>query len=116
MDRAKVNYGKAGNTKWFQLIGVRLENCDVDPAYPNGDEVQVAEPWSPPELWRDLSVEVINCILNVIDGGIEGGSRYSAHKNAKARAGWKVVMRYTVGRKRKRKPKRLSGGGSRPAC
>jgi hypothetical protein len=27
MDRAKVNFGRAGEAKWFKLIGVNLGNC-----------------------------------------------------------------------------------------
>lgn len=90
-DRAKVNYGKSTAAKWFKLIGVRLENCGVDDDYPNGDEVQVAVPWSPPQAFDGLSDETLNAVLDVIAGGMPDGSRYSAHPNARSRAAWKVV-------------------------
>lgn len=51
-DRAKADYGRPVEAKWFKLVGVPLGNCMVDPAYPEGDDVQVAVPWSPPDLSR----------------------------------------------------------------
>ena len=33
--------------KWFRLVGVPLGNGNE--LYPNGDEVQTVEPWTPPE-------------------------------------------------------------------
>ena len=93
-DRAKANYGRAVDAKWFKLVGVRLGNCNVDPAYPEGDEVQVAEPWSPPDLWRDLTAPVANRILDEIDAGLPDGNRYSNHHSAKERAAWHVVARH----------------------
>ena len=92
-DRAKANYGRAIDTKWFKLVGVRLGNCNVDPAYPEGDEVQVAVPWSPPHLWRDLTAPVANRILDKIDAGLPDGNRYSNHHSAKERAAWRVVAK-----------------------
>ena len=92
-DRAKANYGKAVDAKWFKLVGVRLGNCKVDPAYPEGDEVQVAVSWSPPDLWRDLTAPVANRILDKIDAGLPDGNRYSNHHSAKERAAWRVVAK-----------------------
>jgi RecA-family ATPase len=50
MDSGKVNIAPPmRKAKWFKLVGVRLDNgTDL---YPSGDEVQVVEPWKPPETW-----------------------------------------------------------------
>src|SRR5947208_9617080 len=42
LDSAKVNIiPSAGETQWFRLVGVALDNGTLD--YPNGDEVQTVE-------------------------------------------------------------------------
>src|SRR5262245_19543985 len=95
MDSGKVNITRhLGTAKWFRLIGVRLGNASE--LYPHGDEVQTVEPWKPPETWADLNNDLINRILDEIDGGLEDGSRYSDAPNAKRRAAWKVVLKYAT--------------------
>jgi hypothetical protein len=94
MDRAKVNFGRAGEAKWFKLIGVNLGNCDVDEAYPNGDEVQVAVAWYPPDLWRDLTAPTIHIILDEIEAGLPEGSRYTDTPSAKSRAAWSLIVKH----------------------
>jgi hypothetical protein len=74
------------------LIGVSLGNGSVDHDYPNGDEVQVAVPWSPPQAFDGLSDAEINAILDIMTAGMPDGSRYSAHPNASTRAAWKLVV------------------------
>lgn len=91
-DRAKVNYGKPTATKWFRLLGVTLGNDGVDPDYPNGDEVQVAIPWAPPEAFDGMPDALLNTILDNIAGGMSDGARYSSHANAKSRAAWRVIL------------------------
>jgi hypothetical protein len=93
LDSGKVNVTRhLRGAKWFRLIGVRLGN--ETELYPNGDEVQTVEPWSPPETWADLDCELINRILSDIDAGLEGGRRYSDSPNAQARAAWKVIIKH----------------------
>jgi hypothetical protein len=93
MDSAKVNITcHLGSAKWFRLVGVRLGNATD--MYPNGDEVQTVEPWKPPETWADLSSDLLNKILTVIDGGLPDGNRYSDSHNAKERVAWKVVQEH----------------------
>ena len=81
-----------GETIWFQLVGVRLDNATE--LYPSGDEVQTVERWSPPKLFDDLSHPLLNEILTAIDTGMPDGRRYSSGNAAKARAAWKVVKQY----------------------
>jgi hypothetical protein len=117
LDPAKVNIApRAQSAKWFRLIGVRLCNgtkaADGNPGgdYPNGDEVQTVEMWTPPSSWADTSTPVLNTILSEIDRGLDNGQRYSNASKATDRAAWKVVERHyhSAGR--------LSGRGSRTAC
>jgi hypothetical protein len=82
LDPAKVNITRRGGpTTWFHLVGVPIGNKTED--YPNGDTVQTVEPWSPPETWADLSIDILNAILNTINQGLRDndgrpdGRRYS---------------------------------------
>lgn len=96
-DKAKVNLVRVGGpAKWFKLVGVRLDNAtDI---YPNGDEVQTVEPWSPPGLFGDISVPVLNTILDDIDAGLPDGNRFSDAPNVTDRAAWRVIERHCPGK------------------
>jgi 5S rRNA maturation endonuclease (ribonuclease M5) len=97
MDSAKVNIAPPmGRAKWFKLVGVRLDNGNEK--YPGGDEVQAAEPWSPPETWADLDSGLLNRMLTEIDAGLKDGSRYTDHNVARERAAWKVVLKHAPGK------------------
>ncbi|HKD37292.1 MAG TPA: AAA family ATPase [Pirellulales bacterium] len=53
IDSAKVNIlPPAEHAKWFELVGVRLENT-WNPLYPNGDTVQTVKLWSLPTATHD---------------------------------------------------------------
>lgn len=93
MDSAKVNITRnSGTAKWFRLIGVRLGNATE--MYPNGDEVQTVIPWKPPETFGDLSGDLLNKVLTIIDGGLPDGDRYSSAPSAGKRAAWKVMKQH----------------------
>ena len=62
--------------------------------YPNGDNVQVAEPWTPRDLWQNTSIDLCNRILTDIDAGLPDGNRYSNAAKAEKRAAWKVVVKH----------------------
>jgi hypothetical protein len=101
LDSAKVNIAlRSGAPTWFKLIGVPLGNATTD--YPNGDSVQVIEPWSPPDAWAGLSNATLNAILDYIDGGLRDedgqstGERFSNAPAAKGRAVWPVVQRFAT--------------------
>jgi hypothetical protein len=91
VDSGKVNITKAaGEAKWFHIIGVGLGNATD--LYPNGDEVQTVEPWKPPEVWSDLSIDLLNQALTQIDAGLPDGNRYSdASRTRDERAAWRVI-------------------------
>jgi hypothetical protein len=99
LDAAKVNLVvRSGKATWFRLIGVPIGNDTV--YYPNGDTIQVAEPWSPPDAWAGLSTATLNAILDYINAGVrdEGGQlngeRFSNAPAATDRAVWPVVQRF----------------------
>jgi hypothetical protein len=77
---------------WFKLIGVPLNNGT--PEYPNGDEVQTVEPWSPPDIWANLSTSALNAALTEIDAGLPNGQRFSSASAAKDRAAWRIVQKH----------------------
>jgi AAA domain/Bifunctional DNA primase/polymerase, N-terminal len=97
MDKGKVNIvPPARKAQWFKIVGVRLENATE--LYPNGDEVQTVEPWTPPETFDGLDTETINRILDTIDAGLPDGERYSSAPRATTRAAWQAVERHTPGK------------------
>jgi hypothetical protein len=92
LDSAKVNIVRqAHKATWFKLVGVRLENGT--PQYPNGDEVQTVESWTPPETW-DVPTASLNAALTEIEAGMSNGQRYSDANAARERAAWTVVQRH----------------------
>lgn len=76
LDNAKVNLAPSGaDTTWFRILGVRIGNAT--PEYPQGDEIQAAEPWSAPGIFDGISNSDLNGILDVIEAGMPGGERFS---------------------------------------
>jgi hypothetical protein len=97
MDSAKVNIAPPmARAKWFRIVGVPLGNGTK--LYPNGDVVQTVEPWTPPDLWKDLSIDVLNRILTEIDTGLPNGNRFTNAPKADDRAAWKVVAKHAPGK------------------
>ena len=96
VDNAKVNLAPPdASTKWFRLVGVNLENGDD--TYPNGDEVQTVERWTPPALFGAFSTEQVNQILERLRAGMGDGRRYSVAPSAKERAAWRVIQEISTG-------------------
>jgi hypothetical protein len=94
LDSAKVNLVvRSGKATWFRLVGVPLGNGNS--MYPNGDVIQVAEPWQPKNMWADLDGPTIEAILRRIRLGpepVRKGEHYSAKPTAKSRAAWRAVQ------------------------
>jgi hypothetical protein len=101
LDAAKVNIAaRSGRATWFHIIGVPIGNASAE--YPNGDTVQVVEPWSPPDTWDGLDTDTLNIVLTEIERGVldeDGkptGQRYSSAPSAKGnRAAWRIVQQYS---------------------
>ena len=93
LDSAKVNLAPpAAAARWFRLIGVPIGNGSG--LYPNGDEVQTVERWTPPDIWKGLSPDLLNQILDEIDRGLPGDKLFSNHNRAGDRAAAIVVRKY----------------------
>jgi hypothetical protein len=93
LDNGKANLvPRAAGARWFKLVGVNLDNSNE--LYPNGDEVQTVERWTPPDLFAGLTTAKANDILDQIERGMPDGGRYSDHNAAKKRAAWKVVVEH----------------------
>jgi hypothetical protein len=93
LDKAKANLTRAIRAEWFQLVGVPLGNAT--PLYPEGDDMQAIERWTPPDTWGGLDEDMLNGILDGIDVGLSDGRRYIDHGSASAdRAAWAVVQKF----------------------
>jgi AAA domain len=99
LDSAKVNLTvRSGKAEWFHIIGQPIGNRTDE--YPNGDTIQVPEPWMPASPWAGTSSVDLNALLNNIDRGLVDengkptGQRYSNAPNATDRAVWPVVQKH----------------------
>jgi AAA domain len=101
LDSAKVNIAPpSGRARWFKLSGEALGNGTVE--RPEGDWIQVIEPWEPPAIVEVIAAEgdTVGAILAEIDAGLldenrtPTGQRYTDQKNARTRAAWPVVQRH----------------------
>ena len=86
LDNAKANLDKPSDkAEWIKLDSVDLGNGNSQ--YPNGDSVQAAIRWQPPDAWDGITTYKANEILRAIDKGTidESGEteRYSAHFQSK---------------------------------
>lgn len=94
IDSAKVNIAPPSlEAQWFRIVGVPIGNASA--VYPAGDTVPTVEPWEPPDVWSELSVAIVNAILDEIERGPGDGRRYSsAGAVGDDRAAWHVVNRH----------------------
>lgn len=91
IDSAKVNIAPpTATTTWLRIVGVNLENGNA--TYPNGDNVQTVERWTPAPLFAGLSSQDLNCVLRKLGAGMDDGRRYSLASAAKDRAAWRAVQ------------------------
>jgi AAA domain len=101
LDSAKVNIlPPMAEARWFKLVGVDIGNGSE--LYPNGDQVQTVEVWTPPDVFAGLSNLLINQILTIIDAGLPDQTLYSDAPNAKAGAAWRVIADHCPGGKPER--------------
>jgi DNA polymerase I-like protein with 3'-5' exonuclease and polymerase domains len=93
LDSAKVNLlPPAASASWFRLVDVRLGNCTAD--YPEGDQVQTVESWTPPDMWAGMDPEELKAVLEEINAGLPNGQRYSSVNAARGRAAWPIVQQH----------------------
>jgi AAA domain len=90
VDSAKVNLAKPSSTsQWFKLVSVKLNNGTDD--YPNGDDVQTVERWTPPGMFEGFSTADLNKALDRLRLGMGDDRLYSIAPSAKERAAWRVL-------------------------
>lgn len=93
LDSGKLNLAPPPeDTTWFKLVSVNIGNGTED--YPNGDEVQTVEQWSPPDAWEGTSNHTLNQLLDAIERGAPSGDLYSGHNAAKERFVIPLVLSY----------------------
>jgi hypothetical protein len=82
LDNAKSNLAPAPeNAQWMELVSVSLENAT--PEYPEGDWLQVVQPWAPAGAWDGITMADCVAILDHINAGPEPGEFYT-HSTAGA--------------------------------
>lgn len=92
LDAAKINIAiHPADAVWFKLVSVTIGNGT--PEYPNGDHIQVVQPWKPPLTFEDLNEPTVNAILNDLANGLDTGQRYTTSRNADNQA-WMLVQKH----------------------
>lgn len=81
LDDAKSNMSLIDECRWIRLGTVRLGNATDD--YPEGDGVQVAEPWDPPSAFAGVSMALARDIILAIGRGAEDEERYGRTKSTR---------------------------------
>jgi hypothetical protein len=77
---SKQNYApQPDQATWFKLIGIKLGNATED--YPDGDDIGVAVPWTPPSVWKNQTTADLNTVLDSIRDGPSPGMLYSKGKS-----------------------------------
>lgn len=89
----KENYTRPEHARWYRLDSVELGNTAVDPTYPDGDNVQVSTPWTPPDAFEGLSKTAIADIFAAFRDGPGDGEFYSAHPQSTFNAATVIVER-----------------------
>ena len=91
LDNAKANMSpSADRAEWYKLVSVSINNSSTE--YPDGDSVQVIEPWEPPSPWDGLGWATINRVLQMIQDGPSPGEKYAFGKQAKDRWAGRVLV------------------------
>ena len=91
LDSAKSNMAvQPDRATWLRLVSVNLGNGTDE--YPDGDSVQVIEPWAPPSPWDGMPWEIVLGLLKKLEDGPEPGERYALAKQAGSRWAGKVVI------------------------
>jgi hypothetical protein len=94
VDDAKHNMSPpAEYAQWFRLVSVNLGNGTN--MYPDGDDVQALEPWSPPKTCDGFTWAKVDTILTGIDSGLDNGRLYALGKQSKDRWAGDVIMDQT---------------------
>lgn len=79
VDDAKNNMAAPGErAEWIRLQSVALGNGDSD--YPQGDVVQVAVRWQPPEALDGMEPDAVDRMLAAVLEGRDDGERWSSRK------------------------------------
>jgi AAA domain len=82
----KANYAPPPeDCVWFQLASVPLGNGNE--LYTEGDEIGVAEPWSPPKAFDGIETPILRRIFDKLRGQPEPGWHYGPSSKSKFWAG-----------------------------
>jgi len=89
---AKANMVPAAKaTEWFELRGIPLGNTELDPAYPNGDDVQATVPWNKPDALNGLDHAALKAIFDALDREISPGLWHSPNRQSKQWGGHVII-------------------------
>jgi hypothetical protein len=88
---AKVNLSARTKGVFYHLASVNFDNAA---GIYDGDNVQAAEPWSPPETM--LAEDLVKELLDVIDVGLPNGQRYSPRPNVSKARRFSAAVRRVV--------------------
>lgn len=91
LDPGKLNITTAADkATWFKLASVNIGNGNE--TYPNGDDVQTVERWYAPDIWKLVSSDAANRMLDILETGLADGRKYSLIGNVVEECqAWRIV-------------------------
>jgi hypothetical protein len=77
---SKENYApRPEKATWFKLISVPLGNCEVDPVYPDGDDVGVATTWQPRPMFEGMDTATLRAVFQELRQTVYGPTKQAKH-------------------------------------
>jgi hypothetical protein len=101
---SKENYAPPPEkATWFKLIGVPLSNCEVDPVYPDGDDVGVATTWQPRPMFEGMDTATLRAVFQELHQTVHSPTRQS--KNTP----WAGMVLMDIGKRSEREATKIIG-------
>jgi hypothetical protein len=73
---SKENYAPPPEkATWFKLVSVPLGNCEVDPVYPDGDDIGVATTWQPRPMFDGMDTATLRAVFQELRQTVHGPAR-----------------------------------------
>ncbi len=93
LDPGKLNITvPAAEAIWYKLVGINIGNGNEK--HRNGDNVQTVERWVAPDIWKNLTNELVGQILDEFANGLSDGRKYASGNAGTERQAWRIIQKF----------------------